>query len=125
MKPYSQDLRQKVIAAIKSGKSNAEVARTFDISLSTVKRYCKQWKEQGHLHPKPIPGRPSKKLALLQTKLQAQLEAAPDATLEKHCEQWEIQEGVKVSLTTMSRAIRFLRKGRRKRIRSKLKIARP
>src|SRR5439155_9887668 len=79
------------------------------VSLSTVKRYVKQWREQGNLLPKQIRGRPSKKLALLQAKLQAQLEVFPDATLEEHCQHWEAREGIKVSTATMSRAICLLR----------------
>ena len=110
MKAYSQDLRKRIVAAIGQGKSRREVARLFNVSLSTVKRYAKQWKVQGNLRPRHITGRPSKKLALLQARLQAQLEAFPDATLEEHCQQWEAQEGIKVSITTMSRAIRLLRK---------------
>src|SRR2546421_10641764 len=109
MKGYSQDLRKRIIGAIEKGKSRREVAHLFDISLSTVKRYVRQWKEQGNLPPRLITGRPSKKLALLQARLQAQLEASPHATLEEHCQQWEAQEGIKVSISTMSRAINFLR----------------
>jgi transposase len=110
MKAYSQDLRERIVTAIEKGKSCSEVACLFDVSLSTVKRYVRQWKEQGHLRPRMITRRPSKKLALLQARLQAQLEAAPDATLQERCRQWEAQEGVKVSIATMSRAIHLLRK---------------
>jgi hypothetical protein len=38
--------------------------------------------------------------------LWAQLEAKDEATLERHCELWEEEWGVKVSIATMSRAIR-------------------
>ena len=108
MKAYSQDLRKRIIVAIGEGKSRREVARLFHVSLSTVKRYVRQWREQGNLLPKPIPGRPPRKLALLQAKLQTQLDASPDATLEEHCEHWEAREGIKVSIATMSRAIHLL-----------------
>ena len=108
MKAYSQDLRKRIIVAIGEGKSRREVARLFHVSLSTVKRYVRQWREQGNLLPKPIPGRPPRKLALLQAKLQTQLDASPDATLEEHCEHWEAREGIKVSIATMSRAIHIL-----------------
>ena|SRR2546430_2353035 len=115
MRAYSQDLRKRIIAAIREGKSSKEVARLFDVSPSTVKRYVRQWREQGNLLPKPIPGRPSKKLAPLRARLQAQLEAFPDATLEEHCEHWEAQEGIKVSIATMSRVIQFLAKKQKRK----------
>jgi transposase len=115
MRAYSQDLRKRIIAAIREGKSRKEVARLFDVSPSTVKRYIRQWREQGNLLPKPIPGRPSKKLAPLRARLHAQLEAFPHATLEEHCEHWEAQEGIKVSIATMGRVIQFLTKKQKKR----------
>ncbi len=40
--------------------------------------------------------------------LWAQLEANADATLERHCELWEEERGVRVSVATMSRAVRKL-----------------
>jgi len=51
----------------------------------------------------------------LQTRLQPQLEAHPDATLEEHCRLWEAETGVKVSISTMSRAILRLRWTRKKK----------
>ena len=47
--------------------------------------------------------------------LWAQLEANPEATLEKHREMWEREHGVRVSVATMSRAIRKLGWSYRKR----------
>jgi transposase len=38
--------------------------------------------------------------------LWGQLEANDEATLERHCELWEEKRGVRVSMATMSRAIR-------------------
>ena len=49
----------------------------FGVSLATLKRYLKQRRETGNVLPKPIPGRPSKKYALLQVGLVAQLQAHP------------------------------------------------
>ncbi|MDW8328184.1 MAG: IS630 transposase-related protein [Anaerolineales bacterium] len=39
MKAYSQNLRERVLAALQAGtKSQAEVAKTFRVSLSTVEK---------------------------------------------------------------------------------------
>lgn len=108
MKAYSQDLRKSIVRAVEQGYPRKEVARLFHVSQSTIKRYLKQWKEEGNLVPKPIPGRPPKKLASLQAGLRPQLEKQPDATLLEHCESWEARGGMKVSTTTMGRAIRRL-----------------
>jgi transposase len=37
-----------------------------------------------------------------------QLQEHDDATLDQHCQLWEIKQGDKVSISTMSRAIRRL-----------------
>ena len=106
MKAYSPDLREKVLRAVDQGKSRREIVNVFGVSLATLKRYLKQRRETGNVLPKPIPGRPSKKFALLEAGLVAQLKAHSDATLEDHCRLWEQTHGMRVCTSTMSRAIR-------------------
>src|SRR6266487_3526313 len=60
MKAYSQDLRQRVLRAVDQGTPQAEIAKTFAISVPTIRRYLKQRRERGHVIPKVIPGRPSR-----------------------------------------------------------------
>lgn len=109
MKPYSQDLRERVVKAVDEGVSRSEIVRHLGVSEATIKRYLKLRRETGNLVPKPIPGCPPRKLGALQKGLEPQLEAHPDATLEEHCRLWEAQTGVKVSISTMSDAIRCLK----------------
>jgi transposase-like protein len=40
MNPYSLDLRKKIVAAKERGMPTTEVARTFGVGLSSVKRYA-------------------------------------------------------------------------------------
>jgi transposase len=61
MKAYSQDLREHVLLAVDHGYHRAEIVQMFSVSLSTIKRYMKQRREEGHVRPKAIPGRPPKK----------------------------------------------------------------
>jgi transposase len=42
MNGYSEDLRQRIVSAIERGISKTQAARTFDVSLSSVKRYMKK-----------------------------------------------------------------------------------
>jgi transposase len=109
MKPYSQDLRERVVKAVDEGLSRSEIVHLFGVSEATIKRYLKLRRETGSLAPKSIPGYPPRKIEALQKGLQPQLEAHPDATLEEHCRLWETQTGVKVSISTMSDAIRRLK----------------
>jgi transposase len=108
MKPYSQDLRERVLRAVESSMPRADIVTTFAVSLATIKRYLKQRRESGHIQPKAIPGRPARKGAALQAGLLAQLQAHEDARLEDHCQQWQAEHGVQMSTATMSRAIRRL-----------------
>src|SRR5258706_2299349 len=106
MKAYSPDLREKVLRAVDQGISRREIVNVFGVSLATLKRYLKQRRETGNVLARPIPGRPPKKFAPLEAGLVAQLQAHADVSLEDHCRLWEQAHGMRVSTSTMSRAIR-------------------
>src|ERR687893_2124026 len=52
MNAYSEDLRKKVVEAKECGMPTVEVARTFGMGISSVKRYAKTAREGGSLRPK-------------------------------------------------------------------------
>ncbi len=108
MGSYSKDLRLKVLAATDRGTPRREVVDTFGISLATLKRWLKKRREGEDLSPRFSTGRKRRILSNVEERrsLWAQLEANDEATLERHCELWEEERGVKVSIATMSRAIR-------------------
>ena len=110
MNGYSKDLRLKVLDALDRGTPRREAAGLFGVSLSTIKRYLKRRREGEDLSPRPSPGRTPLILATPEERraLWAQLAAHDDATLEHHCELWERERGVRVSVATMSRAVRKL-----------------
>ena len=105
MKPYSKDLRIRVLAAFDSGTPREEVAKTFSVSMPTIKRWLKRRRETGDVEPKPIPGRTSVKGAALGAWLPEHLEKNPDLSLGEHCEAFEERTATRVSEATMSRAI--------------------
>jgi transposase len=106
MKAYSEDLRHRILAAVEGGMSKCAAARVFGVSRSTIKRYAQQRRETGSLAPQPT-ARPRPLLIGpdRHAALRAQLAAAPDATLAQHAATWEREQGVRVSLWTMQRAI--------------------
>jgi len=110
MNGYSKDLRLKALDALDRGRPRREAASLFGVSLSTLKRWLKRRSVGEDLAPKPSPGRTPSILATDEEKraLWGQLEAHDDATLEHHCEMWEGERGVRVSVATMSRAVRKL-----------------
>ena len=95
MKPYSKDLRLKLLAAVDYGMPRAEAARIFGVSLPTVKRYLRLRRETGDVEPKPVPGPQALKGAALAAALPGQVRENPDATLEEHREAFEEARGVR------------------------------
>ncbi len=108
MKAYSKDLRLKVLAACDRGMPRGEVAKTFGLSISTLKRHLKLRRETGGVEAEPVPGPPARKREILEEVLPAQVSRNPDPTLAEHCELLEDERGVGVSTATMSRTLRRL-----------------
>ncbi len=108
MRAYSVDLREHVVAAVQAGRRRVEVAEVFGISLRTVERYLQRQHRTGDLRPTPVPGRRREIPVEQEAQLTAQLRAQPSATLDRHVELWAELTGVRVSPTTMYRAIRRL-----------------
>lgn len=110
MRAYSMDLRERVLAAVARGTPRKEIVRTLSVSEPTIRRYLRLRRETGSVAPKPPPKRPFSIGQNVEHRraLWKQLEEHEDATLEKHCRLWERKRGVKVSISTMSRAIRRL-----------------
>jgi transposase len=114
MKPYSKDLRLRVLSAVDAGTPRERVAKTFSVSMPTIKRWLKRRRETGDVKPKPIPGRPSRKGLILRSWLPKHLQANDLLlTLEEHREAFEEEEfgqGVSTS-STIGRAIAGLPDG--------------
>ena len=107
MRAYSMDLRERVLAAVDRGTPRKEIVRTLGVSEPTIRRYLRLRRETGSVAPKPYPKRPFSIGQSVEQRraLWKQLEEHHDATLEKHCQLWERKHNVKVSISTMSRAI--------------------
>lgn len=108
MKPYSKDLRMKIVAACDHGMPRREVARIFGVSEPTIRRYLRLRRETGSVDPRPVPGPPARKGEALEAALPAQVGRNPDLTLEEHRELFEDEHGTEVSTATVSRAFKRL-----------------
>jgi transposase len=105
MRPYSEDLRERVRAAIDRGDRREEVAERFAVSVPTISRWVRQRRETGGLAPKPVPGPSAVKRNALLEALPQRLAERADATLEEQCSWWHEVAGGEVSTATMSRAL--------------------
>ena len=105
MKHYPAVLRERRLRFVDAGHSQAEAARTFGVSLSSVAARWRQRAATGDLAPQPRPGRRPRSGRDQTAALEAQVAAAPEATLAEHCRQWHQAHGVQVSRATMSRVL--------------------
>ena len=81
MKPYSEDLRTRIVRAVENGMSKSGVARLFDVSLSSVKRYSRIAGRGESLQPRKGGGRPPKTDQATEKLLGEDVEERPAATI--------------------------------------------
>ena len=114
MKPYSEDLRERVVAAVEGGQPRKDVVVRFEVSLPTIERWLRLKRETGGLAPKPVPGPVAVKTEALMAALPERLAEHADAPLAEQCSWWQEATGVQVSTATMSRALTRLGHTRKK-----------
>ena len=85
--------------------SKAQAARTFSVSLSSVKRYVEKAHRGESLTPKKRPGSAPKLDEKAMKLLEQDLEERPFATLKERCDYVEVMTGLSVSRSTVCRAI--------------------
>lgn len=107
MKAYSEDLRRKVVEALEErGMGKSEAARTFGMSLSSVKRYVAKARRGDTLSPRKHPGPRPKLDERARRLLEADVEQRPAASLRERGRFLERVAGVRVSESTLSRLLR-------------------
>ena len=108
MKQYSADFRERLLRAIDAGLPQVEAARLFGVCVSTIGRWRQRQQATGSVAAQQRPGRTPRIGPAQAEPLAAQVATQRDATLAQHCARWEATHGVRVSVATMSRAIRRL-----------------
>ena len=114
MSGYSVDLRRRIVSAVEGGISKARAARTFSVSLSSVKRYVDKAKRGESLASKKRPGSAPKLDQKAMRLLEEDLRERPFASLQERCEFVELMTGLSVSRSTMCRAIARIGSTRKK-----------
>ena len=114
MKAYSEDLRRKIVDAIKRGMPKSQATRTFGVGVSTVKRYATKAQRGEPLEPGKAPGKRPKMDEKVSKLLEEDLKERPFVTLRQRCDYVEAISDVSVSRSTMCRAIARLGKTRKK-----------
>jgi transposase len=114
MNAYAEDLREKIIEALRRGMGNSEAARTFSVSLSSVKRYAKLAEEGRSLTPKKRPGSKPKLDERASKLLEEDIKERPFITLQQRCEYLRTIASLEVSRSTVCRAIKRMNSTRKK-----------
>ena len=113
MRPYSMDLRERIVAAIDRGEhSLRQIAHIFSVNLSFLVRLLQRRRATGSIQPKPHGGGPPPKLDRAAVRrLRTLVRKQPDATLT------ELRDrlGIPCHIATIARVLRKLRISRKKK----------
>ena len=83
-KAYSQDLRDRILAAYDRGKLTRQIAESFDVSPAWARRVKQRRRESGVVSAKPMGGVRVVKIDL--ERLRQLVAQQPDATIKELCQ---------------------------------------
>ena len=96
VRPYSLDLRDRVVGAVRQKQSCRSVARRFGVSVASVVKWAQRYRATGSAAPKPMGGKRPYALAGERDWLLARIAAVPDLTLRALAAELA-ERGIKVS----------------------------
>jgi transposase len=104
-RPYSQDLRERMMWAVLSGQSRHEVARMFDVSASCVIKLMQRVDATGDCQPRKFGGHKRYALAEHEDKVRALVAEKPDLTIT---ELWQkiTAHGIKAGRSAVARRLK-------------------
>lgn len=114
-RPYSQDLRERVLAVVDAGTGVTETGRLLRVSTSYVSKVMSRREATGETTARALGRGPRSKLADHHETLRQRVEAVPDETLAEMCV-WLLDEhGVSISIGPLWTMLRRLKLTRKKR----------
>ncbi len=84
-RPYSEDLRERVVRVVESGTSRNAAAKQFDVSISFVVKLMQRWKQRGTIKADKYGGWKKSKLAPHGDRIRALVMENCDITIDKLC----------------------------------------
>ncbi|MGH6813973.1 MAG: IS630 family transposase [Methylocella sp.] len=107
-KPYSLDLRERVMATVDAGTGAYSVAAMFQVSVSYIYKALRRREISGETRARPWAGGPKPKLAAHDEVLRARVMSEPDATLAE-LQAWLLAEhAMKASIGCLWKRLRHL-----------------
>ena len=80
-RPYSQDLRDRVIGSVVSGRTCRATAALFGVSVASVVKWSQRWRASGSAAAKPMGGWKQLRLKSQREWLLTRIAEKPDLTL--------------------------------------------
>jgi len=109
MATYSQDLRERAVAAAEKGEeSQATIATRYSIHLSTLEKWLQRKRATGSCAALPHVSGRKRKLATCTRVIRAIVRKQADVTLAELCERVVEAKGVTASASMMSRELQRL-----------------
>jgi transposase len=102
-KPYSRDLRERVVGFVESGHSRRAAAAHFDVSVSFVVNLMTAYRARGSLAPKPAGGRRHAKLDPHRAFLLRRVAEKDDITMPELAGALEAECGARADPASLSR----------------------
>ena len=84
-RPYSEDLRERVVRVVESGTSRNAAAKQFDVSISFVVKLMQRWKQRGTIKADKYVGWKKSKLAPHGDRIRALVMENCDITIDELC----------------------------------------
>ena len=84
-RPYSEDLRERVVRVVESGTSRNAAAKQFDVSISFVVKLMQRWKQRGTIKADKYGGWEKSKLAPHGDRIRALVMENCDITIDELC----------------------------------------
>src|SRR6478735_6131319 len=81
-KPYSEDLRKRVIRYVETGRTKAEASRKYEVSYRTIERWMNRYRVDGVIKAERT-GRPVGTGKIVADQLEASVSADSDKTLKE------------------------------------------
>jgi transposase len=116
MKAYSQDLRDRIIAALEAHTTtHTEIARAFQVSRSFVQKLWRHWQETQSSAARPHGGGQRRALSNDEARIRQAVAQQPDATLAELCGRVKQAGGAASSPSMMCRELQRLKLPRKKK----------
>jgi transposase len=110
MKPYSQDLRDRIIHALEAGTATQRaIAERFCVSTACVEKLWQRWRRSGSSAAKPHAGGRHGALTAHLEFLRSEVAQQPDATLADLRERLIAAQGPRVSPAPLCRTLQRLK----------------